>query len=123
MGRLILRAELEGLPPTVNHLYRSTYGGQRYKTQEARDYQDYAVAVLAGKWRGREAYTGDAELRLTFVTPDRRRWDIDNRVKAVQDCLERAGVLKNDTQIMVLHVERQTDKDADTRTVIRLKER
>ena len=53
-----------------------------------------------------EPYTGRASLLIRFTVTDKRRWDIDNRVKALQDCLITSGVLKDDCQIDILHVER-----------------
>lgn len=93
MKKELFSMELEGLPPTVNHLYRSTRSGARYKTAEGKQYQQQISASIKALWAGRPAYTGAVELRITFETDDRRRWDIDNRIKALQDCLSMAGVL------------------------------
>ena len=114
----LLHMELKGLPPTVNHMYRSTKGGRRYKTMMGKLYQDYATLSLSAEWHNKPAYAGDIELRITFTSTNRRRWDIDNRVKALQDCLELAGVIKDDSQVQVLHVERQHGKQAKTRLEI-----
>ena len=44
---------------------------------------------------------------VVYVHPrDRREIDIDNRVKALQDALQHAGVYENDSQIDDLHVKR-----------------
>ena len=107
MNQVLLSLELEGLPPTVNHLYRSTKGGRRYKTAEGREYQEQVSANIAKWWGTREIYTGAVELRILFETANNRRWDIDNRVKALQDCLTMGGVLKDDRQVDILHVERR----------------
>lgn len=106
--QLLLRLELKGLPPTVNHLYRtSRKTGRRYKTSIGKLYQDYVTLMLSTLWGSRPAYTGAIELRIKLISSDRRKWDIDNRVKALQDCLELGGVVKNDTQVEILHVERE----------------
>ncbi len=104
----LLYMELEGLPPTVNHLYLQR-GGRRYKSPDGRAYQERVCASLRRQW-GQPPYSGHTELRITYLTRDKRRWDIDNRVKALQDCLVLAGVLKDDTQIRRLIVER-TESD------------
>lgn len=102
---VLISLELDGLPPTVNHMYR-TSGRYRYKTAEARIYQEHVSSLLREKWNNREQYTEPVELCVTFSTNNRKRWDIDNRVKALQDCLAQAGVIQDDTQIDELHVKR-----------------
>ena len=114
----LLDIELEGLPPTVNHLYLQ-HGGRRYKSPEGRVYQEQVCAEMSRQWNG-APYSGHAELSITYRTKDKRRWDIDNRVKALQDCLVMSGVLKDDSQIRRLIVER-TDSDV-TGTLLQLNE-
>ena len=113
----ILDMELLDLPPTVNHMYRTGYKS-RYKTLEVRQYQTYAVNRLREAWEGREPLSGRIELRIVFTTNDKRRWDIDNRVKALQDCLSMAGVIKDDSQLDALHVERVYGKEKGTRITL-----
>ena len=113
----ILNLELIGLPPTVNHMYRTGYKS-RYKTLEVREYQNYAVSKMRERWTGRQTCTGRLELRLIFTTDDKRRWDIDNRVKALQDCLSIAGVIRDDSQLDALHVERCYGKEKGTRIIL-----
>ena len=104
---VLLSLELKGLPPTVNHLYRTNIRtGRRYKTAMCKIYQDYVTLMLSTVWGSQPAYSGAIELRIRLMSSYRRKWDIDNRVKALQDCLELAGVVKDDTQVEILHVER-----------------
>lgn len=58
--------------------------------------------------------TSRLELAIEFIVKDKRRWDIDNRVKALQDCLISAGILKDDSQIDSLHVIRSHSNTAST---------
>lgn len=118
--RVLLELELEGLPPTVNGMYRSMKGGQRYKVGECRSYQERVSGLMRRRWEQNEPYLGQAELKIEYRTKDRRRWDIDNRVKALQDCLISSGVLKDDCQIDSLQV-RRLHSDA-TSTYLRLSE-
>ena len=63
--------------------------------------------MIKDAWQGREVYGGAVSLDVKFRVRDRRRWDIDNRLKALQDCLMSGGVIEDDSQIEELHVKRE----------------
>ena len=111
-GGAIFGIVLEGLPPTVNHLYKAR-GGRVYKARVSRVWQDAAAVLIQDAWDS-PPYEGDVELRIYLGASTRRRWDIDNRIKAVQDCLQAGGVLADDCQIQVLRVERFFVQPAQT---------
>ena len=102
---ILLRLELEGLPPTVNHMHINARG-RRFRSQECIDYQDYVIADISRYRTNEWPFSGRVALTLIFTALDRRRWDIDNRVKAIQDCLAMVGVIKDDSQIDELFVKR-----------------
>ena len=116
--RVLISFELDGLPPTVNLLYRN-FRGHRYKTPQGRAYQEQVAVLLRNRWEGQPPYELPIELRLIFTANNRRRWDIDNRVKALQDCLSLAGVLKDDRQVEILHVERKYGEKQGTYIEVR----
>lgn len=117
----LIKIELSELPPTVNHLYRNSARGIRYKTKAGRAWQDNAAAILKTAWGKRAPYGGLVTLDILFQTKDRRHWDIDNRVKALQDCLQISGVLSDDAQVEELHVKRRRGAK-QTMTVIQVRE-
>ena len=49
-------------------------------------------------------------MQVTLYPKDKRKQDIDNRIKALWDALADAGVFDNDEQIDVLIVQRGTIK-------------
>ena len=117
--RTLARVELQGLPPTVNHLYRTSRNGVRYKTPQGREWQNTTAAIMAVAKTNRKPYSGDVALEVLFRTADRRRWDMDNRIKALQDCLAMAGVIEDDRQIQRLLVERQAGPKTATVVTVR----
>ena len=118
---MLLDMEFEGLPPTVNHMYRM-HGRYKFKTAEARSYQERITAQICEAWQDKTTYKGRAALTIIFFTNNHKRWDIDNRVKALQDCLNMAGVIGDDTQIDTLQVFRIYEKDGKDLTHLTLSE-
>ena len=47
------------------------------------------------------------QVEITLVPPDRRRFDIDNRLKSVLDLLEQSDILDNDCNVDDLRVVRR----------------
>lgn len=103
---MLAEFHLDGLPPTINHYYLRT-GRTIFRKTEARAWQKAAEAVIMSIWGNRPAYAGIVKLRIIFEVRTRRKWDMDNRIKPLQDCLEHAGVIVNDNQVEMLHVERR----------------
>ena len=101
----LITLEIEGLPPTVNMMY-SGLQGHRFKTKSTLEYQNCVADKLRELWHSQPPYDGRAALFITYHTHSHRRWDIDNRVKALQDCLSLAGVIKDDSQVDKLIIER-----------------
>ena len=92
------------LPPSVNH-YWGQHGHRRYVSKAGVAFKaqvsDYVVEYRVPK-------LGISRLAMTVVLfpKDRRKQDIDNRIKALWDALADAGVFDNDEQIDTLFIER-----------------
>lgn len=92
------------LPPSVNSyrtIFRNRMGisaaGRKFK-EEVQDYViEYRVPKLG---------SARLEMKVVLYPRDRRKQDIDNRIKALWDALGNAGVFDDDEQIDVLHIER-----------------
>lgn len=96
------------MPPSVNTYYRSVSKGPlagRVLISEAGRAYRKAVkdAVLVQRVKRIE---GRLKLSVKLHFNDKRRNDIDNRIKSLQDALQKAGVYEDDSQIDVLQVER-----------------
>jgi len=88
-------------PPSVNRYYRHV-GYRVLISREGRKYRMMVVSRLGGLY---PKLVGQVGLTLDCYPPDRRRRDLDNLLKSLQDSLVHAGVLGDDSQIKVLHLE------------------
>ena len=91
-------------PPSMNTYWRNFRGrtvlsksGREYKEKVADYCAEYNVPKL-----------GEAKLRISMVLfpRDKRKTDLDNRIKCVLDSLENAGVFDNDFQVDELSIVR-----------------
>ena len=119
----LLDVVLEGLPPTVNHMYRTSRHGVRYKTAEGKGWENFNAAVIREAWGDKDPWDGDVEVKIVFFAADQKRWDVDNRIKALLDALEASGAVGNDAQVKALTAFRVDGygqgKPAATRLIVR----
>lgn len=91
-------------PPSINTYWRN-FRGHMVLSKAGREYKaaiaDYVAANNVPKY-------GDKRLKITMILQprDKRKIDIDNRIKCVLDSLQDAGVFDDDWQIDELHVHR-----------------
>jgi len=114
----LLSITLDGLPPTVNHAYR-TGRNVRYKTAEAKEFQRQAIFVMNVLRKNKSPYTGPVGVEICFTQRDHRPWDVDNRIKILQDCLAPAGVIKDDKQVVELYARREHGEEDKTHIIVR----
>lgn len=108
-------------PPSANTIWRTVLVGKFPRvllSKAGRRYRsDVEVAVLA---QGRGRVEGPLAIEIVLFPPDRRRSDIDNRVKPVLDALQHAGVYADDYSVVRLAVERREPvKDGRAQVMIR----
>ncbi len=92
-------------PPTLNHSSMPDGRGGRYLTDGHRSFRTDVAWQVAKQRLGR--IDGRLAIRIDLYPSDNRRWDIDNRAKAVLDALQHAGVFKDDSAVDDLHITRQ----------------
>ncbi len=91
-------------PPSMNTYWR-TFRGMTVLSKQGREFKaavaDYCVEYRVPK-------LGDSKLRISMVLfpRDKRKIDIDNRIKAVLDALQDAGVFDDDFQVDELSIVR-----------------
>jgi len=106
-------------PPSVNHYWRNV-GPRVLISRKGREYRKLVCGLLAHS--GRETMTGRIALVIDAFPPDRRRRDLDNLPKAVQDSLAHAGVYEDDSMIDLLVIRRR-EVCPGGKLVIKLKEK
>lgn len=100
-----MRVELNlPMPPSVNGYWRS-FRGRQIISERGRNYK---TAVARYVMAERIPSFGDRKVRVEVVlyANDRRKRDLDNICKGIFDSLQAAGVLDDDANIDVLHIER-----------------
>lgn len=93
------------IPPSINHYYGQSRTGRRYIKPAGIEFRKLVADIVSDI--GRPSMTGRIALFVAIYPADRRRQDIDNRVKALQDALTHAGVWLDDEQIDDLHLVRK----------------
>ena len=91
-------------PPSVNTYWRN-FRGRMVLSQKGRDYKQ-AIAEYVSE--NNVPKYGEQKLKITMILQprDKRKIDIDNRIKCVLDSLQDAGVFDDDFHVDELHVMR-----------------
>lgn len=86
-------------PPSVNTYYRRGQNAT-YLSAKGRDYKLSVaehVATLGSLWQ--KPLEGRLSVFLALSAPNKRSYDIDNRIKPLLDALQDAGVFADDEQV------------------------
>jgi len=91
-------------PPSVNGYWRHV-GNKVLISADGRKYRETVKAIVTANGAKRLPL-GRYGVSVTAFSPDNRRRDIDNLLKALLDALEHAGVYSDDSMIDTLLVRR-----------------
>ena len=81
---------------------------KEYLTQEAKDFRTI-VGLLVNVGKCGVGFKASLSMVMRVYPPDRRRRDLSNLYKAVEDALEAAGVFVNDEQIVEHHSKKMVE--------------
>lgn len=105
--------KIDCLPPSVNHLYRTTWRTGKpifYKEPKVKDFEEMAGWQLK---KLKTPISGDLELEVIFIFEKQstfKRRDLDNCLKLTQDVLKEYGIIEDDNQIIKIVCEKQIGK-------------
>lgn len=95
------------MPPSVNDAwYHIPKTGGKALTEEHRQFRTNVISNVRRVMPRGDVLLGHIELTLLLFFINRRRTDIDNRVKPLQDALTHAKAYRDDSQVDRLVVER-----------------
>jgi len=83
---------------TVNQAWQ----GRRFKTEKYRKWQKDFCLLLPKV----EPLEGQIGVRLYFYLHHPLKWDVDNFIKPVLDCLQKKGLIVNDNRIFFLEAQK-----------------
>ena len=104
------------LPPSMNTYWRN-FRGRTILSQGGRDYK---LAVQEYVTVNKIPNFGSARLQamITIFPRDRRKQDLDNRLKSLLDSLENAGVYESDSQFDKIEIARGSIKTGGGCTIV-----
>jgi len=91
-------------PPTLNHSTMPTANGGRYLTDDHRLFRAQVAEIV--RQAGSPTIQGRLAVCIDLMPPNRRKFDLDNRIKAMADALQHAGVFEDDESIDDLRIRR-----------------
>ena len=91
-------------PPSANNMYPTARNGRRFLSDDGKHYHSEVHARVLEQLRSYPRLTGRLAVTIALNPPDKRRRDIANCEKAVNDALTKAQVWGDDSQIDELHI-------------------
>jgi crossover junction endodeoxyribonuclease RusA len=90
------------IPPTNNTYYRN-FRGRMVLGQKGRDYKKYVQEYVAMHNLPKFG-TNRLGASITVFPADKRRWDLDGRLKGLLDALQDAGLFDDDSQFDRIYI-------------------
>ena len=103
-------------PPSVNHLYINARG-RRFPNAKAKAYKT-AVQEYVAEYRTPKFNNAKIALIVWAYPPDKRKRDISNLLKIIEDSLQDAGVFDDDFNIDFIEIKRCDIKKGGGLTVM-----
>lgn len=105
-------------PPSANHLY-TVARGRKILSKAGREY--HASVALICRGERLTPITGSVMLSINVFPPDKRRRDLSNLIKAVEDGLTQGGAWLDDCQVDHLAIDRR-QVQSDGQLVVEFKQ-
>ena len=99
-----VRIVVPQVPPTLNHMYKH-HGSRRILTDEAWAFRQIVALACRG---AAPLPAGALRFEMRVVFPDKRRRDVDNRIKAALDALEQALGF-DDSRVEDMHISKRVE--------------
>lgn len=85
-------------PPSINNYYGRRKDGGKYLKATARNYLE-SMPWEIKRQCGQVKLKGKVKVNYVFATPSQGKHDISNLYKALDDVMERSGIIENDNDI------------------------
>jgi crossover junction endodeoxyribonuclease RusA len=85
-------------PPSTNTYYRMV-NNRMLISEKGRKYRQNVLTACMCQLKRFPKLSGRLSVRIIATTPDKRRRDLDNLLKATLDSLQHAGIYLDDSQI------------------------
>ncbi len=92
------------LPPSINHYYGHS-GNRKFISKAGKKFRAKVQEIVT--LAGHKTIEGRVSMMVAIYPATRRKQDLDNRAKSLQDALTHAGVWIDDEQIDDLHLIRK----------------
>ena len=105
-------------PPSVNNI-TTVVRNRKIKTKRGRDFEAYICAEIAEARLHMDIprFTGPVAVVIKMHPATRRKYDLDNMPKGIQDSLTAAGIWDDDEQIALLTLKKCKKRPGGSFTV------